>query len=109
MTKLKGVKLEHIEKILIMTVLFDIASMIAKMSARLSDAGLIDEDEDNAIVTNICGAQSRIGTLLECSSIDIKLAAELSSEIPSDIIKAAAKKLSNMEKIDLDFNNEAEA
>ena len=39
MTKLKGVKLEHVEKILIITVLFDIASMIAKMSARLSDAG----------------------------------------------------------------------
>jgi len=108
MTKLKGVKLEHIEKILIMTVLFDIASMIAKMSAKLSDAGLIDEDEDNAIVTNICGAQSRIGTLLECSSIDIKLAADLSTEIPRDIIKAVSK-LSDNEEIGLDFNNEAEA
>ena len=108
MTKLKGVKLEHVEKVLIMTVLFDIASMIAKMSARLSDAGLIDEDEDNAIVTNICGAQSRIGTLLECSSIDIKLAADLSTEIPRDIIKAVSK-LSDNEEIGLDFNNEAEA
>ena len=108
MTTLKGVKLEHIEKILIMTVLFDIASMIAKMAARLSDADLIDEDEDNAIVTNICGAQSRIGTLLECSSIDIKLAAELSSEIPRDIIKAVGR-LSDNEEIGLDFQNEAEA
>jgi len=108
MTKLKGVKLEHIDKILIMTVLFDIASMIARMSARLSDAGLIDEDEDNAITTNICGAQGKIGTLLECDSIDISLAAELSTEIPRDIIKAA-NKLSDMEKLDLDFKNEAEA
>ena len=105
---LKGVKLEHVEKILIMTTLFDIASMIAKMSARLSDADLIDEDEDNAIVNNICGAQSRIGTLLECSSIDIKLAAELSSEIPRDIIKAVGR-LSDNEEIGLDFQNEAEA
>ena len=108
MTKLKGVKLEHIEKILIMTVLFDIASMVAKMSARLSDADLIDEDEDNAIVNNICGAQSKIGTLLECDSTDISLAAELSTEIPKDIIKAA-KKLSDMKELDLDFKNEAEA
>ena len=108
MTKLKGVKLEHIEKILIMTVLFDIASMIAKMSARLSDAGLIDEDEDNAIVTNICGAQSKIATLLECDSTDISLAAELSSEIPRDIIKAVGR-LSDNEEIGLDFQNEAEA
>ena len=108
MTKLKGVKLEHIEKILIMTTLFDIASMIAKMSARLSDAGLIDEDEDNAIVTNICGAQSKIGMLLECDSTDIKLAAELSNEIPRDIVKAI-NKLSDNEELGLDFKNEAEA
>ena len=105
---LKGVNLEHVEKVLIMTVLFDIASMIAKMSARLSDAGLINEDEDNAIITNICGAQSRIGTLLECSSIDIKLAADLSTEIPRDVIKAASK-LSDNEELGLDFNNEADA
>ena len=108
MTKLKGVKLEHIDKILIMTVLFDIASMIARMSARLSDAGLIDEDEDNAIVINICGAQSKIGTLLESDSTDIKLAADLSTEIPRDIIKAVSK-LSDNEEIGLDFNNEADA
>jgi len=108
MTKLKGVKIEHIDKILIMTVLFDIASMIAKMSARLSDAGLIDEDEDNAITTNICGAQSKIGTVLECDSIDIKLAAELSTEIPKEIIKTVSK-LSDNEEIGLDFKNEAEA
>ena len=108
MTKPKGVKLEHVEKVLIMTVLFDIASMIAKMSARLSDAGLIDEDEDNAITTNICGAQNKIGTLLECDSIDIRLAADLSNEIPRDIIKAISK-LSNNEELGLDFKNEAEA
>ena len=105
MTKPKGVKLEHVEKVLIMTVLFDIASMIAKMSAKLSDAGLIDEDEDNAIVTNICGAQSKIATLLECDSTDISLAAELSSEIPRHIIK----KLSDIKELALDFKNEAEA
>ena len=108
MTKLKGVKLEHVEKVLIMTVLFDVASMIAKMAARLSDAGLIDEDEDNAITTNICGAQSKIGTVLECDSIDIKLAADLSTQIPRDIVKAI-RKLSDNEELGLDFKNEAEA
>ena len=102
---LKGVNLEHVEKVLIMAVLFDIASMIAKMSARLSDSNIISEDEDNAITTNICGAQSKIATLLECDSTDIKLAAELSTEIPRDIVK----KLSDIKELDLDFNNEAEA
>ena len=105
---LKGVKLEHVEKVLIIAVLFDVASMIAKMAARLADASLIDDDEDDAIRKNIVGAQSKIASLLECNSTDINLAAELCSEIPSDIVKAA-KKLSGMGKIDLDFNNEAEA
>lgn len=105
---LKGVKLEHVEKVLIIAVLFDVASMIAKMAARLADASLIDDDEDDAIRKNIVGAQSRIASLLECNSTDINLAAELCSDIPSDVIETA-KKLSGMGKIDLDFNNEAEA
>jgi len=105
---LKGVKLEHVEKVLIIAVLFDVASMIAKMSARMSDADIISEDEDEAIKHNIVGAQSKIASLLECNSTDINLAAELCSEIPSDVVKAA-KKLSGMGKIDLDFKNEAEA
>ena len=105
---LKGVKLEHVEKVLIMAVLFDIASMIAKMAARLADAELVSKDEDDAIRHNIVEAQSKIASLLECDSMDINLAAELCSDIPSDVVKTA-RKLSKMGKIDLDFDNEAEA
>ena len=105
---LKGVKLEHVEKVLIMAVLFDVASMIAKMAARMADVDIISEDEDDAIRHNIVGAQSRIASLLECDSTDINLAAELCIDIPSDVIETA-KKLSGMGKIDLDFDNEAEA
>ena len=105
---LKGVKIEHVEKVLIIAVLFDVASMIAKMAARMADVDIISEDEDDAIRHNIVGAQSKIASLLECDSTDINLAAELCSDIPSDVIETA-KKLSGMGKIDLDFNNEAEA
>jgi len=105
---LKGVKLEHVEKVLIMAVLFDVASMIAKMAARMDDANLIDEDEDDAIRHNITGAQSKIASLLECEPDDIHLAAELCNDIPAQTV-LAAKKLSGMDKIDLDFKNEAEA
>ena len=105
---LKGVKLEHVEKVLIIAVLFDVASMIAKMAARMADADLISEDEDDAIRSNIVNAQSKIASLLECDSFDINMAAELCNDIPSDVVKAA-KKLSGMGKIDLDFDNEAEA
>ena len=105
---LKGVKLEHVEKVLIIAILFDVASMIAKMAARMADADIIDENEDDAIKCNITGAQSRIASLLECEPDDIHLAAELCDDIPAETV-LAAKKLSDMGKIDLDFNNEAEA
>jgi len=105
---LKGVKLEHVEKVLIIAILFDVASMIAKMAARMADADLVSKDEDEAIRHNIVNAQSKIATLLECDSLDINMAAELCSDIPNDIVKTA-RKLSRMGKLDLDFDNEAEA
>ena len=108
MTTLKGVSLEHVEKVLIMAILFDIAAMIAKMAAKLSDSELIGDDEDEAIKLNITGAQSKIAMILECEPADVHLAAELCSDIPPDVSEAA-RKLFKDKDIRPDFTNEAEA
>ena len=103
----EAVTLTTFDKVVIMGQLFDLASMVAKMSIRLENASLISDEEENNILTNMCSAQSIVAMILECEKEHIDMAAQFSQCMPDEVLKNMDVK-SRKESI-IDFSNEAKA
>ena len=103
----EAVTLTTFDKVVIMGQLFDLASMVAKMSIRLENASLISDEEENNILTNMCSAQSIVAMILECEKEHIDMAAQFSQCMPDEGLKNMDVK-SRKESI-IDFSNEAKA
>ena len=79
-------EVDPFEKVIIMARLFDVMSLIATLSNRLSKADLINEEEGNKIREIITEAQAFIGTVLEVQPELVHLAAEFSNGIPDHMV-----------------------
>lgn len=82
----KSTEVDPFEKVVVMARLFDVMSLIATLSNRLSKADLINDEEGDKIREIITEAQAFIGTVLEVQPELVHLAAEFSNGIPDHMV-----------------------
>ena len=77
------------ERIMIMSMLMDIAFMMHQLMKRCEKAGKLMDGEAEAVRENMCSAQAMIGQLLELSISEVREASEMSQSVKPELVDEA--------------------
>ena len=77
------------ERIMIMSMLMDIAFMMHQLMKRCEKAGKLMDGEADAVKENMCSAQAMIGQLLELSISEVREASEMSQSVKPELVDEA--------------------
>ena len=77
------------ERIMIMSMLMDIAFMMHQLMKRCEKAGKLMDGEADAVKENMCSVQAMIGQLLELSISEVREASEMSQSVKPELVDEA--------------------